>query len=164
MEKEKPAGSGFIRLSNVITAVQKNLERIKTDRARPLNLKNGEALMMFVLYENPEGMSAEELSRICNLDRSLISRSVQSLSEKGLIVWQEKPDGKRRYGTKLTLSEQGMKAGAMVHHHANEVQAFLDEGIPKKDLEIMYNTLNKLCSRFEELNRMDKERRIAEGL
>ena len=164
MEKEKAAVSGFVRLSNVITAMQKNLERVKSDRAQPLNLKNGEVFMMFVLYENPEGLSAEALSRTCNLDRSLISRGVQALSEKGLVVWKEKPDGKRRYGTKLTLSEQGMKVGAMVHRHAAEVQAFLDEGIPREDLEIMYATLYKLCSRFEELNRRTRERLAAGGL
>ena len=37
MEKEEAAVSGFVRLSNVITAVQKNLERVKSDRAQPLN-------------------------------------------------------------------------------------------------------------------------------
>ncbi len=163
MEKEEAAVSGFVRLSNVITAVQKNLERVKSDRAQPLNLKNGEVFMMFVLYENPEGLSAEALSRACNLDRSLISRGVQSLSEKGLVVWDKKTDGKRRYGAKLTLSGQGQKIGEIVHRNAREIQDFLDEGIPKEHLEIMYATLQKLCSRFEELNRRTRQRK-AEGV
>lgn len=148
--------SRFVRLSNTLTSLQKNLERTKSDRARPLNLKNGEVLVMYLFYDNPEGLSAEQLSRVCMLDRSLISRSLRSLSFKKLITYPHNVEGKRRYGNKLTLTEEGRRIGRIVKQHVHEVQAFLNIGIPNEDLEHMYTTLDKLCARFEELNHLTR--------
>ena len=164
MRKENVHISGFVRLSTALNLLQKNLERVKSDRVQALNLKNGEVLMMYMLYDNCDGLSAEQLSRACHLDRSLISRSVQSLHEKQLIVYPSIPEGKRRYGTKLQLSEQGQKIGEIIDRYAHNVQAFLDEGVPPEHLQIMYATLNKLCARFEELNQMDRSRLVEIGL
>lgn len=157
MEKAKIIMGGFVRLSTAITVLHKNLERVKTARVQSLNLKNGEVLMMYMLYDNPAGLSAEQLSRACHLDRSFISRSVQSLHAKHLILCQSIPEGKRRYGAKLYLSEKGEQVGYTLHKYVHEVQAFLNEGISRSDLEIMYTTLKKLTDRFEELNRITRD-------
>ena len=164
MHKESVHISGFVRLSTAINLLQKNLERVKTGRAQEYNLKNGEVLMMYMLYTNQDGLSAEQLSHACYLDRSFISRSVQSLHEKQLIVCPSIPEAKRRYGTKLQLSEQGKKVGEIIDRYARNIQTFLDEGIPPEHLQVMYATLNQLCARFDELNQMDPGRLAEIGL
>lgn len=156
VQKEGVFISGFVRLSNALTILQKNLERAKSDRARPLNLKNGEVLVMYLFYDNPEGLSAEQLSRVCMLDRSLISRSLRSLSLKKLITCPRLAEGKRRYGSKLVLTEEGKRIGSIVKQHVREVQNYLNVGITSEELENMYTTLEKLCERFEELNRQTR--------
>lgn len=148
--------SRFVRFSNALTSLQKNLERAKSDRARPLNLKNGEVLVMYLCYDNPEGLSAEQLSRVCMLDRSLISRSLRSLLAKKLITCPRIVEGKRRYGSKLVLTEEGRRIGQLVKQHVHEVTAFLTAEIPNEDMERIYTTLDKLCERFEELNRITR--------
>lgn len=156
IEREGVVISSFLRISNSLTTLQKNLERAKSLRARPLNLKNGEVLVMYLFYDNPDGLSAEQLSRVCMLDRSLISRSLRSLSAKRLITCPRVAEGKRRYGSKLILTEEGRRVGGIVKQHVREAQAFLREGITDEELEIMYSTLEKLCARFEEYNRLTR--------
>ena len=153
MEKGGIIIGGFVHLSTALTILQKNLERVKSDRVRPLNLKNSEVLVMYLFYDNPEGLSAEQLSRECQLDRSLISRSLRSLSSKKLITCPRPSESKRRYGSKLVLTEEGRRIGALLKQYAKEVEAFLNIGIPREELLIMYKTLDTLCERFELLNR-----------
>lgn len=158
---DRPTG-GYIRLSWILSALQKDLERVKADRVRSLGLRNREVFLVYMLYAAADGMSAEELSRVCHVDRSLVSRSMQVLAEKGLIACPGAAEGKRRYGLKLRLTEKGRKTGEMVHALAGEAQAFLDRGIPREDIERMYTTLARLHANFEELNRMTR-RAKAEG-
>lgn len=156
MNRESIIISGFVRLSSALTILQKNLERAKSDRARPLNLKNGEVLVMYLFYDNPEGLSAEQLSRECMLDRSLISRSLRSLSVKKLITCPRLTEGKRRYGSKLILTEEGRRIGGIVKQHVKDVQEYLNVGITREELHNMYATLEKLCTRFEEFNKQSR--------
>ncbi|MCH5279734.1 MAG: winged helix-turn-helix transcriptional regulator [Christensenellaceae bacterium] len=164
MENELIAMSGFIRLSTVLTVLEKNLERAKTYRVPSMNLKNSEVFMVHVLNGVPEGLSAEEVSHICKLDRSLISRNARSLIEKGLIVRPGRMHGKRSYGAKLILTEKGRQVGDIIQKYVHNVQTFLDEGIPEEDLEVMYRTLNRLCDRFEEMNNMTHDKLVKAGL
>lgn len=152
MERDGVIIGGFVHLSTALTILQKNLERVKYDRVHHLNLKNSEVLVMYLFYDNPEGLSAEQLSRECQLDRSLISRSLRSLSLKKLITCPRPSESKRRYGSKLTLTEEGRRIGALLKQYAKEVEAFLNVGIPREELLIMYKTLDTLCERFELLN------------
>ena len=163
MEKDGVIIGGFVHLSTALTILQKNLERAKYDRVHQLNLKNSEVLLMYLFYDNPDGLSAEQLSRECQLDRSLISRSLRSLSLKKLITCPRLSESKRRYGSKLVLTEEGRRLGGIVKQYAREVQEFLDEGISREELHSMYRTLDKLCARFEELNEQTRAEKKAKA-
>lgn len=161
MEKDGVIIGGFVHFSTALTILQKNLERAKYDRVHQLNLKNSEVLVMYLFYDNPEGLSAEQLSRECQLDRSLISRSLRSLSLKKLIFCPCLSESKRRYGSKLVLTEEGKRLGGLIKQHVREVQEFLNVGISREELYSMYNTLDKLCERFEELNKLTRTQKKA---
>ena len=156
MEKDGVIIGGFVHLSTALTILQKNLERAKYDRVHQLNLKNSEVLVMYLFYDNPEGLSAEQLSRECQLDRSLISRSLRSLSLKKLITCPRISESKRRYGSKLVLTEEGKRLGSLLKQYAREVEDFLNVGIPRAELLTMYKTLDTLCERFELLNKQTR--------
>ena len=158
MENEQIIIKGYMRLSVILSALQKNLERVKTDRVQSLNLKNSEVFLVYMLHDNSDGLTAEQLSHACNLDRSLISRNLQSLKEKGMIVCPSAIEGKRSYASKLYLTEKGKQVGDAICDYEKVIQAYLNEGISRADLEIMYATLEKLRVRFEEVNRLTREK------
>ena len=54
---------------------------------------------------------------------------------------------------KITLTESGRKVGDKLIWWATKIQSYLDSGIPREHLEIMYQTLDKLREGFERLNR-----------
>lgn len=162
-ENEHVIMRGYARLTAAMLSLQRNLERIKTEHARPLNLKNGEVFIMYMLYDNINGVSAEQLSKECGMDRAMISRSIQSLLDKGYLKFKDLPQGKRRYGTKICLSEQGMQIGKTVTRWATDIQDYLDEGIPREHIEIMYATLSKLCERLNLFNRRTACKGSGEG-
>ena len=153
MEKDNIGLQGYIRLSVVLSTLHRNLERIKTSRVRPLGLKYGEVLMVYMLNRARDGLTAEQLSRACDLDRSLISRGVKSLKQKGLLDYPEPEKGKRPYGVRLKLTAKGREAGQTLTRFAREIGDTLDESISRFELQSMYTTLLKLIRVFERLNR-----------
>ena len=88
-------------------------------------------------------MTASELAAKSMIDRSLISREIESLREKGYIT-AERSIGKRNYNSKIKLTEKGKEVAAKIENIAIEIQNSTDKGISEEELVQFYNTLEKL--------------------
>ena len=58
---DRPTG-GYIRLSWILSALQKDLERVKADRVRSLGLRNREVFLVYMLSAAAEMLIAIRLS------------------------------------------------------------------------------------------------------
>lgn len=159
MNKEKIVVGGYVRFSSLLASLQKSIEMAKTENVGKLNLKNGEVFLMYVLYDNANGLSAEQLSKMCKVDRSFVSRAIKSLSKKNFIYVDEIPEGKRRYNSKLYMTELGKMVGEVLHGLACDIQRYVDTDIPQEDINIMYRTLDKIQQNFDKLNKAVNKRK-----
>lgn len=50
--------------------------------------------------------------------------------------------------------------GYIIDRWAMEIQRYMNDGIPKEHIEIMYATLERLSNRLEELNRATRRRAV----
>lgn len=62
---------------------------------------------LYLLREYPEGLAASRLAELSNIDRSLVSRQLKPLLARGLVQTGEQT-GKRRYGWKIRLTQEGL--------------------------------------------------------
>ena len=138
MEKER-----FRRFILLVDGIHKSVQKIKNNKATDFGVKGVHTLWVYELLCHPEGMTASELAAKSMIDRSLISREIESLKKKGYISTED-PEGKRNYNCKIKLTEKGKEVAGSIGDIARDVQSLADLGISEKELESFYATLEKL--------------------
>ncbi len=142
----------FEEFSSLISGIYGSIQKLKARYTAQLGLKAVHVFWIYLLREHPEGMSASELAAAGQSDRSLVSREIDDLFEKGIIFTRD-GNGKRRYGWKLELTDRGRELADVISAVAAEVQDTVSRGIPEEDLVTFYRTLRTLAGGFDGLNR-----------
>ncbi len=142
----------FEEFSSLISGIYGSIQKLKARYTAQLGLKAVHVFWIYLLREHPEGMSASELAAAGQSDRSLVSREIDDLFEKGIIFTRDE-SGKRRYGWKLELTDKGRELADVISAVAAEVQDTVSRGIPEEDLVTFYRTLRTLAGGFDGLNR-----------
>ena len=138
MESER-----FRRFVLLVDGIHKSVQKIKNNKATDFGVKGVHTLWVYELLCHPEGMTASELAAKSMIDRSLISREIETLKEKGYITAQEVA-GKRNYNSKIHLTEKGIEVARKIENIALKIQQAADMGISEEELAIFYSTLEKL--------------------
>ena len=97
----------FEQFVSGITVCYKYIQRIKALEMPELEpgMKGSHVMCIFYLEQNPDGLTAAQLSNLCQEDKAAISRTLSELVERGFVAGGEK-DGKR-YRALLVLTEKG---------------------------------------------------------
>lgn len=133
----------FRKFVLLVEGIHKSVQKIKFNNAPDFGVKGVHTLWVYELLCHPEGMTASELAAKSMIDRSLISREIEPLVQKGYIKVAES-GRKRSYNTKITLTEEGKKIAVGIGEIAMDIQNRADEGISDSELESFYSTLEKL--------------------
>ena len=141
----------FEEFSSLISSVYGNIQKLKARYTTQFGLKAVHVLWLYLLRTHPEGMSASELAAAAQSNRSLVSREVDELFDKGIIFTQE-TGGKRRYGWKLVLTDKGRQIADLIAAIAADVQKTVSRNISEEELIMFYRTLKVLANSFDELS------------
>ena len=141
----------FEEFSALISSVYSNIQKLKTRYTTQFGLKAVHVFWLYLLRTHPEGMSASELAAASQSNRSLVSREIDELFDKGIIFTQEN-GSKRRYGWKLLLTEKGKQLADLIAAIAADVQKTVSRDISEDNLNTFYQTLKVLADGFEKLN------------
>lgn len=141
----------FEEFSSLITSVHGNIQKLKVRYKTQLGLKPVHVFWIYLLRTHPEGMSASELAAAAQSDRSLISRGIDELFDKGIIFTQGN-GSKRRYGWKLRLTDKGRQLADTISAIAADIQKTVSRDISEENLITFYRTLKILANGFDELN------------
>ena len=141
----------FEDFSSLISGIHSNIQKLKARYTTQFGLKAVHVFWLYLLRSHPEGMSASELASTAQANRSLISREIDELFDKGIIFTQEN-GSKRRYGWKLMLTEKGRQLADLIAAIAADVQKTVSRDISEDNLNTFYQTLKVLADGFEKLN------------
>ena len=132
---------GFVGL---ITAIEKEISRIKTAELARFGLRAGDLMCIYNLDKHPEGLTSAELARLAGVDRAAVSRVVARLSADGFIEVGEAADGSvgARYRAPVTLTEKGKVA---------LVEA--GGGLTASRRQAMYASMESVLERLKEISR-----------
>ena len=139
----------FEQFSSLISGIYRDIQKIKAKWTEPLGMKAVHIFWVYLLRNHPEGLSASELSRHSQSNRSLVSREIQELIDLGYV--QTNISNHRRYGQKLTLTPSGQQIAERISEASLEIQKQVNTGIPEEDLIILYRTLGILMENFHRL-------------
>ena len=154
LEKER-----FEEFSSLISRVHGNIQKLKARCTAQLGLKAVHVFWLYLLRTHPEGMSASELAAAVYSNRSIVSREIDDLFDKGIIFTQGNGE-KRRYGWKLMLTDKGQELADVISAIAADIQNTVSHDISEEDLITFYRTLRILTDGFEELNQNSNIQKI----
>ena len=140
----------FEQFSSLISGIYRDIQKLKTKWTEPLGMKSVHIFWVYLLKNHPEGLTASELSRHSQSNRSLVSREIQELMDLGY-VQAESGSRTRRYAQKLILTEAGQKAASQISEVSLSIQNEVNAGIPEEDLRILSRTLGILMENFHRL-------------
>lgn len=149
----------FEEFSSLISGIHGNIQKLKVRYTTQLDLKAVHVFWLYLLRAHPEGMSASELAAAGQSNRSLVSREIDGLFDKGIVFTQDSGD-KRRYGWKLMLTAKGRQLADIISAVVTDIQNTVSRDIPEEDLITFYRTLRILADGFNELNKSNNIREV----
>ena len=140
----------YEEFSSLISGIHGNMQKLKARYTAQIGLKAVHIFWLYLLRMHPEGMTASELAVAGQSNRSLVSREIDELFDKGIVFTKDSGD-KRRYGWKLFLTDKGKQLADVISAVASDVQNAVSQKIPEEDLVVFYRTLKTLSSGFDKL-------------
>lgn len=146
----------FEQFSSLISGIYRDIQKLKVKWTEPIGLKAVHIFWVYLLKNHPEGLTASELSRHSQSNRSLVSREIQELIDLGYVT-PDRNNGQRRYGQKLTLTQSGLEVAHKISKASLDIQNKVNAGIPEADLLVLYRTLGILMENFHRLTEQTLE-------
>ena len=113
------------------------------------DLKSPHVSCLYYLYKE-DSLTAKELSDICDEDKAALSRSIDQLEKRGLIVCDS--DTKKRYKAPLALTEEGKSLAAIIAGKVDEVLDFVGECLSEDDRIRFYDSLETVSKRLDDFH------------
>lgn len=146
----------FEQFSSLISGIYRNIQKLKSKWTEPLGMKSVHIFWVYLLRNHPAGLTAAELSRHSQSNRSLVSREIQELIDLGYVSYTEKPGG-RKYAHKLILTPSGQAVAERISEASLNIQNQVNQGIPEEDLAVLYRALGILLENFDRLTEQTTE-------
>ena len=148
MESER-----FHQFVHLIDGVHKSVNKIKLSIAPTLGVKSVHIFWLYELLSHPAGLTAATLAARSCIDRSLISREVEELRERGYVeVTGGGGEKRKNYNSRIRLTEQGRVLAKTITTYALAAQSAADAGISEEELTAFYATLEKLAANLSQLS------------
>ena len=141
----------------IISALGKEIQRIKTAEAKRLGFRGSDVMCLYYLVKHPEGLTASELARLVDVSRAAMSRTIAHLAEDGFVeVGDAEDEDASRYRAPVRLTEKGYEAARPLDDIIHRV---LDEAggeLAMRQRLQMYDSLNHILERLRTFGREDQ--------
>ena len=136
----------------LIEGIHKSINQLKFDFAPSLGVKSVHIFWVYELFAHPDGLTAAELASRALISRSLISREIECLLEKGYVQIHENARGKRKnYNARITLTEKGRELATDIQAKAKKIQTRVNAGISEEEMAAFYATMEKLYKNIQDV-------------
>lgn len=137
----------FLRLSNRLREYYG--KEIK-DRFSEYTFSPNEISILILLQNNNSITTSTQLRVVLGVSKALVSRSVTSLEQKGLITVKGIPNDKRI--SHIELTKNAIPVLEKINIEIEKINQVLFKDIPTKDIQCMIDTMNKMNEKIEGAN------------
>ena len=132
----------FKTFTVLIAKINRSIRKIKNEEMAELGLKSPHVSCLYYLYKE-DGLTAKELSDICDEDKAAVSRSILALEKLGYLCCES--ESKKRYKAPLSLTEEGRAVAERLANKIDSVLDFVGNAIPEGERVRFYENLNSVC-------------------
>lgn len=154
-KKEKTMINRFETFIMTMNQINRSIQTIKNREMAEYGLKGTHVMCLYQLKQHAEGLTATELASLCEEDKAAISRSLSKIESKGLITFTE-VDGKKRYRTVITLTEQGRKVCDQISQKIDELVQMNSKGISDEEREMFYRVFSVIADNLQLISKNER--------
>lgn len=115
--------SRYEQFASSISSIYHSIQKIERNEMIRFGGKGIFAQYLAALQSYPEGLTAAQLSELCDRDKAAVSRAIAQMEEEGLVIRQSREEN--MYRALVLLTDVGQQAAAFVTHQA---QSAVDAG------------------------------------
>lgn len=138
----------FSIFTNLITNIQRCINKIKDKNMKALGLKSGHVSCLYYLYKIGP-MTQAKLVEMCEEDKSAISRKIEYLTKNDYVEKDKSEDGK--YKQPINLTPKGQEVSAFIANKINEIIQKSDAELNNNDRQILYTSLEKVNEKLKKI-------------
>jgi DNA-binding MarR family transcriptional regulator len=134
----------FENFTIAILKLNKLVQKIKLYEMKDYDLKAIHVMCIYYLSENPEGLTASELTRSTLEDKAAISRALATLQEREFVKYDS-----NTYGANVTLTENGEKVAKFITLRAESAVEAGGSSLTDEEREVFYRSLSSIAENLE---------------
>lgn len=142
--------SRFEDFVGLIGAIDKEIQRIKTEELARFGLRASDLMVVYYLEKNPEGLTGADLARLADVDRAAVSRTVTRLAADGFV---EVGEESTRYRAPIRLTEKGYAAMAEVNGLISQIVRQAGGGLMDEQRRALYASLESVLGQLRVIAR-----------
>lgn len=136
----------FVKFLGSIAAIERAVERIKKSEMKDYGLRASDVMVLLELACHTDGITAADISRICEVDKGALSRILKILEEKRYVYHEENMG--RKYASKLYLTEEGRKITDDMSDRIDHMVEIASADISKQERIRFYEILHEIAERI----------------
>lgn len=140
----------FEQFTAAISSIHRFIQKIERDEMEKYGLKGACAQYLLAMAAHPEGITASELCEICDKDKAAVSRILNEMEAKGLVV--RNSGGETQYRVRLTLTDSGKDAANYVNQKAAIAAELVGKGLSTEDRKAFYTSLALIAANIKTLS------------
>ncbi len=126
-----------------------SMQKIKAAGMTAHDLKSSHAVCIHYLSRYPEGLTLKDLTNLCGEDKSIVSRSLNSLISRGYVE-KESPESPKKYNLLHRLTEKGWDVAMDVSQRITSAVNYGGRDLTSEERRIFYQSLKSISDNLEE--------------
>ena len=135
----------FKIFTNHINSINRSIRRIKNIEMKEYDLKSPHVSCIYYLYKE-KSLSIKELTRLCDVDKSAISRTLDYLLNNDFIII----NGDKGYKNNLILTNKGNIVGKYISDKVDNILNEASKGLTEEERKILYKALDIIDNNLKE--------------
>lgn len=132
-----------------IACISRYIQKIERDVMVNYGLKGPHAQYLIAMDRFPDGITAAQLSSICERDKAAVSRAITELETAELV---QRPSATPGYRALLTLTERGKHAAAQLIRTAELAVEQAGQGLTEENRTVFYAAFHQIAANLQRIS------------
>ena len=143
--------SRYEQFTTAISSIYHYFQKIEREEMVRYGLRGTYTQYLLAIDRAYDGITAAELSELCEKDKAAVSRAVAEMEDQNLLY--RELNNERAYRARLFLTEEGRRAADFVRQRSKTAVGLAGDGLSDADRAVMYAALELIAGNLQRISR-----------